>query len=119
MFLPEPGDQIWHVHSSDGGWQVRLEGPGSSSRGQMVGDPLIVIRCGLERPGPKLAGRGGDGSGPLFETGRLTAWGWGRQLWASREVTVVSGNNLLEEKGKTQRTQQGSLQLRVILASES
>lgn len=119
MFLPEPGDQIWHVHGSDGGLQVRLEGPGSSSRGQMVGDPLIVIRCGLERPGPKLAGRGGDGSGPLFETGRLTAWGWGRQLWASREVTVVSGNNLLEEKGKTQRTQQGSLQLRVILASES
>lgn len=128
MFLPEAVDGSWRVHGGNGsggrGCRSGQTGQGTVPEARWSGTALTLIRCGLEQrggrwPGPRLAGRGGDGLGPLFETGRLTAWEWGRREWASREVTVVSGNTLLEEKGKTQRTQQGSLQLRVILASES
>lgn len=77
----------------------QLRGSGSSSEARWSGAPLAG--SGVDRSGPRLAGRGGDGGlRPLSETGHLTAWGRWRSSWASREVTVVSGNNLLEEKGK-------------------
>lgn len=135
MFPTEPVDERVGGHRS--GWRDQ-QGPVPEARRWGTAVALVWVWCGLEgarrgqgRPVLGNLDHHGQVPKPLERRGWVRAWyleagdRLEREDEGEETVTGKWGKRQLSQeitcwkRGRTQRTQQGSLQLRVILASES